>query len=171
MRILNAEHRHQIEVGKRQAQQQAFSLMTGQKFLVPQLYVSRFEALIFSDYHEALWKLEGYPEESLNFQETQRWMLQSEGLVMKIAKNNKTLFETIGLITILFTPRPELNDLIDKLYHFKTPVLNGPIEGADRSQLQDWKTNAVKQLQDLVQMEYAKPIEDLLTYLSNEIAH
>ena len=41
----------------------------GRKFTTTQLYVSKYEALLYSDYHEARWKLAGAPKESLDLQE------------------------------------------------------------------------------------------------------
>jgi hypothetical protein len=35
--------------------------LKGRKFVTEQLYMSRYEACIFSDYHEAKWKLAGSP--------------------------------------------------------------------------------------------------------------
>ena len=61
------------------------------KFITTRLSVSRFEAWIFSDYHEARWKLAGDPTGSLDLQEAQRWMGKSEDLALEIAKNNSRI--------------------------------------------------------------------------------
>ena len=54
----------QINVGDHQKRQQSFSQLMGQKFVTTQLYVSRFEALIFSDFHEHRWRLAGHSNSS-----------------------------------------------------------------------------------------------------------
>ena len=169
-KLLALEHNHQIKVRNRQEQHQVFSRLMGQKFMLAQLYVSRFEALIHSDYHEVKWKLIGAPAESLDLQEAQRWMHRSEELALNIASNIQTLFESIGLIHILFLATPTLEKLINRIYHFKTPAIKVPPEGSDSSQLESWKINAVKQLQGLVEKEYAHPIEELLNYLASELS-
>ena len=141
----------------------------GRKFLTTQLYVSRFEALIYSDHHEAKWKQAGYPKESIDLQEAQRWMHKSEDLALDIAKNNQSLFETIGLIRILFPKTSKLDELIDRIYHFKTPKILGDPLKMNQNQLDEWKVRAVEGLQALVETEYANPINDLLDYLANDI--
>jgi hypothetical protein len=168
---LNAEHLYQITVSKRQKQQQVFSQLMGQKFMTPQLFFSGCEATISFGYHQARWKLAGEaPQESLDFQEAQRWLGLSTDLTLKIAENNKTLFEIIGLIRILFPTTPELDERINAVYHFETLTAKAPPTGADAGQLEAWKTNGVKRLHDLVQNAYAKPIEDLLNYLASELS-
>lgn len=142
----------------------------GRKFLTTQLYVSRFEALIYSDYHEAKWKRAGHPKDSIDLQEAQRWMHKSEDLALDVAKNNQSLFETIGLIRILFPKTSKIDELIDRIYHFKTPKILGDPFKMDANHLEEWKVKAVKDLQVLVETEYAKPINDLLDYLANEIS-
>jgi hypothetical protein len=169
MNRLNAEHCHQITVNDRQKQQQVFSQLMGQKFMLPQLYVSRFEAIIYTEYHQARWNLAGTPEGSFDLQEAQRWIRRSEELALRISENNQVLFETIGMTRILFPAMPELDGLIDRIYHFKTPEIKGPPNGANTIEVESWQSSAVKQLQDLAENEYAKPIESLLDYLGSEL--
>lgn len=159
----------QIQISNYQKQQKAYSQLMGLKFLITQFYVSRFEALIFYDYHEALWKLENYQKQSLQFQEAQRWMHRSEALVFDIAKNNQTLFETIGSIRIVFNDTPELEALTQRIYRFKTPKIGDPPTSADVPTLNSWKEKAVEELQRLVEHEYAEPIDNLLDYLTKEM--
>lgn len=158
--------RSQLKIGEVKNRQQAFGQLMGQKFMITQVYVSRFEALIYSDYHEIKWKLAGCPNESLDLQEAQRWMHKSEDLSLEIARNNQKLFEIIGFIKILFPVTTKLDELLDRIYHFRTPVVKTPDDKIDATQLEEWKKKAVAALQDLVKIEYAEPIDDLLDYLS-----
>ncbi len=159
----------QIKTSDRQQRQQAFSKLMGKKFMLNQLYVSRFEALIYSDYHEALWKLNGVPKDSLDFQEAQRWMRKSEDMALDIAKNNQELFEVIGSIRILFPKTSKLDELINRIYNFKSPMIQRDPFKMNPEQLENWKVKAVKDLQSLVETEYGKSMDDLLDYLSGEI--
>src|SRR5437899_9569097 len=68
----------QVHIQKVQGRRQVFARLMGRKFATKQLYVSRYEALIFSDFHEARWKRAGLPKDSLDLQEAQRWMHRSE---------------------------------------------------------------------------------------------
>jgi hypothetical protein len=61
-----------LKISDHQKRQQVFSEVMGRKFLMTQLYVSRFEALIYSNYHEAKWKQSGWPKDSIDQQEAQR---------------------------------------------------------------------------------------------------
>ena len=161
---------NQVKANERQKQQEVFGQLMGRKFLTSQLYVSRFEALAYSDYHEALWKLAGHPKESLDLQEAQRWMHKSEEFVQEISENNLGLFQTVGMIRALFPSTPQLRELVDRIYRFKTPKITGPTDKMNSAQLASWKTQVVKELQELAEREYAKPIDDLLDYLAGELA-
>lgn len=159
----------QLMIADHQKRQQTFSELMGRKILTKQLYVSRFEALIYSDYHEARWKLTGSPKDSIDLQEAQRWMHRSEELVFDIAKNQQRQLETVGLIRILFNKTSKLDELIDRIVHFKTPKISGEPFKRDANQLEEWKVKAVQQLQAIVDEEYGAPVNTLLNYLEEEI--
>lgn len=162
--------RGQIEISNTQRRQQVFGELMGQKFLRTQLYVSRFEALIYSDYHEAKWKRAGYPKESLDLQEAQRWMHKSEDLALEIAKSNQAVFQTVGLIRALFPGSPKLDELVGRVYHFKAPQILVRWDQLNAGQLEPTKKRAVTDLQEFVDREYARPIDELLDYLALQIA-
>ncbi len=88
---------NQLRLATYQARQQSYAAIMGKKFLLAQLYVSRFEALVHSDYHERLWQLAGSPAASLDLEEAKRWMHKSEDLAIDVARTNQSLFESIGL--------------------------------------------------------------------------
>lgn len=160
--------RSQLRVSDHQKRQQVFSQLMGRKFVTSQLYFSRFEAQIYSDYHEAKWKQAGHPKDSIDLGESQRWRNKSEDLALEIAKSNQSLFETIGFIRILFPKASKLDQFIDRLYHFKTPKILGDPLNMDINAVEEWKIKAVRDLQTLVETEYSKPIDDLLNYLDGE---
>ncbi len=99
--------------------QQAYAAIMGEKHLRNQLFVSRFEARIFSDYHERRWQLAGTPDNSFDFQEAQRWEHKSEDFAFEIARTNKALFESIGLARKSFAPTTELTELTERIYRFR----------------------------------------------------
>ena len=161
--------RNQLKITSFQKRQQGYAEIMGVRFLLPQLYVSRFEARIFSDYHEQLWHLRGAPRDSFDFQETQRWMHKSEDLALEIAKTNKELFESVGLVRGSFKQSAELDALTERVYHFRTPAIGDPPQTNSAADLETWKTTGVAQLQRLVEQEYAEPIDQLLEYLRAHI--
>ncbi|MDO8690027.1 MAG: hypothetical protein Q7R39_08470, partial [Dehalococcoidia bacterium] len=113
----------QIRTVRFQKRQQAYPEIMGRKFLLMQLYVSRFEARIFSDYHEQRWR---NSPDSLDLSEAQRWMHKSEDLALEIAKTNQSLFESIGLVKASFRRDDELDTLTQHIYHFRTPTIIEP---------------------------------------------
>ena len=159
----------QKEISDYQQQQIIFSKLMGKKILIKQLYVSRFEALVYSDYHEAKWKIEGNKKESINFQEAKRWMHKSEDFVIEITKANQDLFELLGLVMTLFPSTPELERLINQIYNYKVPKINADPFKMDMNELEKWKINSIRGLQLLVENEYDKPIHELLNYLSKQL--
>lgn len=157
----------QLSLQRVQEQRAVFARLMGRKFTTKQLYVSRYEAMIFSDYHEERWKLAGSPKDSLDLQEAQRWMHRSEDLVFEIVKNNQSLFEDVGTVRALFADTPKLRELADHVYNFKSLWTAKPPD--DSKKLDAWKTEAGRQLQTLVDTEYGKPIEDLVAYLIQQL--
>jgi len=157
--------RNQLRLTTLQGRQQSYAAIMGKKLVVTQLYVSRFEALAYSDYHERLWHLVGAPKDSLDFEEAKRWMRKSEDLVLDLAKANQSLIESVGLARATYPSTAVLEQLAERVYHFNTPVLTPPPPGADRGLLDTWKSKAIPDLQQLVQKEYAVPIDALLEHL------
>lgn len=164
----NFNFRNQIKDVKYRNRQQAYSQIMGHKYLLPQLYVSRFEAMIFSDYHEQRWKLGGNLSNSLDPSEAQRWMHKSEDLVLEVARTNKFLFESIGLARASFRQDELLEKLTQRICQFRTPSIEPPT-AMNAEELDTWKAKAVAQLQQLVAEEIGGPIDTLLEYLQLHI--
>jgi hypothetical protein len=159
----------QLKLTGKQKRQQAYSELMGRKLVRAQLYLSRFEAFIKSDYFEAKWHLEGEPKDSINYQESIRWMHKSEELVLEIAKNNQSLFETLGLIRSYFPGSKELHELTRRIYHFKSVEIKVRPFKLKVDQLEHWKETAMKELQETVKNEYEKPIDELVIFLESVI--
>lgn len=159
----------QVHLQKVQGQRQVYARLTGRKFGTIQLYVSRYEAMIFSDYHEARWKRSGSPKDSLDLQEAQRWMHRGEDLVFDIVKNNQALFEDLGTVRALFPDAPRLRELVERIRAFKAVKTSMPARDASVEELARWKEESVRQLQALIDRDYGGPIEELLVYLSQHL--
>ena len=162
--------RNQYRFAVLQDRQRTYAALMGKKFLVTQLYVSRFEALAYSDYHERLWHLAGAPKDSLDLEEAKRWMRKSEDFAIDIAKVNQSLFESVGAARASYPSTSELEGLAERVYHFRTPALATPPQGADRAALDNWKQQVIPSLQRVVDEEYAQPINALLDCMKRHIA-
>lgn len=159
----------QLQIQTVQSQRQVFARLMGRKFATQQLYVSRYEALIFSDYHEVRWKRLGGVPGTFDFHEAERWMHRSEDLVFEIVKNNQALNEDLGTIRTVFPETLRLRELVQRIHTLKAIKTSRPSPKASNEELDIWKDNSIKDLLALVEHEYSGPIEELLDYLSDKI--
>jgi hypothetical protein len=141
----------------------------GRRFATQQLYVSRYEAMIFSDHHEERWRRSGNPKDSIDLQEAQRWMRRSEDLVFEIVKNNQSLFEDLGTVQSLFAETPRIRELLEQIYSFKSIKTSPPLRTGSMEELLRWKHESFRQLQTLVERDYGGAIGDLLNQLSQQL--
>lgn len=155
----------QKEMSDYNKRQQVYSKLIGLRFPIKQIYVSRFEALALSNFYEARWQLRGSPKDSYDFQEANRWMHQSEALVFKVIENHKELYACLADIQLLFPKTAELENLIDKIYFHKSIKLADVPKPLNETELENWKSATVAELQTLVDREYGAPIDELGAYL------
>ena len=134
-----------------------------------QLYVSRYEALIFSDYHEERWKRAGAPKDSLDLQESLRWMHRSEDLVLEIVKNDQAVFEDLATVRALFPDTPRLRELFNNVYTLNSLWTGEPPHDGSLEKPEQWKKKAQFQLETVADQAYGKPIDDLITFLTQQL--
>ena len=159
----------QKQISDYQKRQIAYSRLQSLNFSTKQLFVSRYEARILSDYHEFLWHKAGNPKDSLDYQEAIRWMKQSEDLVFKIVENQKELYSCLADIQILFKNTGELTSLIDVIYNIKAYTIKVPEKHFTNTEVEEWKIKAVKELQFNVDKDYGENINNLAIYIKNEL--
>lgn len=160
----------QKKIYNHQMRLKAYSELIGYRQLLSQLFVSRYEAFIFSDYHEYRWKIQGAPKESIDQKEAIRWMHKSEDLVLEISRTVQNLFETVGVIRVLFKQTPELQELSNNIYNYKTLKFEErPQNNWSLEQLEEWKLKAVPNVQRLVEETIRDPINKLTFYLEKEL--
>jgi len=155
----------QFHLQKVEAQRAVFARLMGRKIITTQLYVSRYEALIFSDYYEERWKRAGAPKDSLDLQESLRWMHRSEDLVSEVVKNDQALFEDIATVRALFPDTPRLRTLCGQIYTFPSISTKKPPHDGSIESLIQWKDEADRQLTALADRTYGKPIDELVAFL------
>ena len=153
----------------REARIRLFGTLMGNKLLLSQLYVSAFEARINSDYNERRWHLAGAPPDSLDCKETQRWMHKSEDLGLEIARAHPDLCRAVASARILFPSCPELLTLTDAVYNHAVPSLAKLKPNMGSAELENWRTEAVRQVQQLVKEIIEKPIDSLTEYLEPRV--
>lgn len=125
----------------------AFAGLHGIRKSLKQLYVSRFEAFIYSDYHEARWRLSGQTS-AIDFNEALRWMNRSEELVFEIAKTEERLAQTCGTILVNFKKNSELVGQVESLLSHAVPKLRTrPESNWSVQQVHNWRMRAVPEVQ------------------------
>jgi len=159
----------QLHLQRIEEQRRVFARIMGRKFTTKQLYVSRYEALIFSDYHEERWKRAGAPKDSLDLQESLRWMHRSEDLVLEIVKNDQAVFEDLATVRALFPDTPRLRELFNNVYTLNSLWTAQPPHDGSLEKLEQWKKKAQFQLQTVADQAYGKPIDDLITFLTQQL--
>ncbi len=159
---------NQVSLQDSQKARDVYSRLMGRRFVTIQLYVSRYEALLYSDYHEARLKTAGTPIGSLDLQEAQRWMRRSEDVVSEIIKSNQALFEDLGTVRTVFADTPQLRAVVDPLW--KMPALKRalPPDRTDAAALEKWKEETLVTIQTIVESEYGRRFDDLLSYLEQQ---
>jgi hypothetical protein len=162
-----------------QRREQVYSQLNGRKSLTSQLYKSYFEAFIQSEYYNYLGMLPGPGQTN-----PEKKSYLSEDLALEKAKSNQSLFETIGLIQILFPSTNELDELIkplldiDKKFKFTQYRTQGIREeeefqdvryGTDPDELHSWRVDTIEKLEETVKLEIENPIDKLLDHLKRDI--
>ncbi len=155
----------QVKLDELKAKREVYGELMGLKFSLSQLYVSRFEAFLFSDFYEKRWELTGKKIDSFDFKEANRWMHKSEELSISISVKQQDVFRTIGLVNALFIDSDEKSRLVDSVYKFKDPVIFPFPNNVELNQLEALKKQGVEELQDKVKSEITAPIDNLLEYL------
>lgn len=159
----------QIKLSERQEKRRAYADLTGLKALLRQLLVSRIEAAVLVDYYHARWKLSGAPKDGFELQEAISNVRNVETLTLEVAKTNQKLFETIGVIRTTYPDTPKLRELTDRIYNFLPPQVLGDASTMKPDELETWKRTAIKNLQEFIDREYSKPMENLITYLAADV--
>jgi hypothetical protein len=96
-------------------------------------------------------------------------MHRSEDLVFEVMKNNQVLFEDIATVRALFPDTPRLRELCARVYTFRTLQTAAPPHVGSIESLTQWKDEADRQIESLVESEYGKPIDELAAYLLTQL--
>lgn len=145
---------------------ETYRKLMGVRIILRQTIVSRTEAYIFSDYYEFRHKLS---RDKWDFDESVRWMHKSEDYISIFTKELQELFNILANISILFKDKLEIQSTLNKLYKYKTITISKPDARLTIKQLEEWKTNAVKQAQELIEEEYGKPLEKLINQIRDKL--
>lgn len=161
--------RTQLAATAKERRQQAYSQILGHEAILSQLLVSRFEAFAYSDYHEALWRLDGRPSDSVGFQEALRWMRKSEDLGLEVARCRQRLYETLGLIRAVFKSNPSLTEKLEMVENHKMPRIERDPFEMNRDDVYSWKLAVVPAIQSSVASAISVPLRELASCLQKQI--
>lgn len=141
----------------------SYRKLMGIKITLRQAVVSQTEAYLTSDYYEARY---GITKSKFDFSEAVRLAHKSENSVIIVTNEFQKLFEVMGDISLLFKNDQLIQTYIDKLYRYRTLKTVKPPENISIQKLTAWRDKGIRQIQQLVENEYGKPIEVLIKRMS-----
>jgi hypothetical protein len=107
------QEKRQNRINRLHRQEQVYSQLTGLRIILDQLYLSVNDAFSLFDWIRARERLELPSRSDLGkIEEIHR---EYNELILELARNNQRLWETIGLVRLLFSPSEELEKLIEQL--------------------------------------------------------
>ncbi|MFH1653901.1 MAG: hypothetical protein ABIE74_07570 [Pseudomonadota bacterium] len=151
---------------KKKKQKQIYSDLMGIKITLRQSVVSRFESQIFFQYYQQLYLLTKNEFTKIEFK---RHLERSEQLVTDITHSLQKLFEQLGYVNAYYSQSNKLDQLVNELYEYKTPVIYDPKPDLTQDQLNEWKDKGQAELSRWVEENYATPINKLLNLLREEV--
>lgn len=151
----------------------SYERLQGLRNSLLQGYVSRFEALILSDYHE--YKYRNLGAQQLDFEEAKRWLGKSETYVETLTDMESNLAECLADIRTAYKKTSGIAKLTEQISHHKIPEIKSPLRGEVAvktvGELEAWKEKAVKDLHQLVETEIGRPSGRLAAELENQVRH
>lgn len=141
--------------------------LEGLRVLRSQLYRSRFEAEIYSDYYDYRFLI---TKNSVDFNEARRLGQAAEKLTLELAKSNQQFLEKLGHVSLLFNQTDEIKIIIDENKQFKSPCLSSrPNDKMDIDGLNEWKDKMLSSLQIIIKDEYDNKPREMLNKLSGQL--
>lgn len=165
--------KQQYKIDRLQRQEQAYSQLTGLKIMLDQLYLSVNDAYVLFEWIRALERLKLPNRADLGEIEEQRQKYSE--LILELARNNQRLWETIGLIRLLFLHTEKLEELIKP---FECSIIK---IREYRESISDYYVNATVEnvnirpdatlngIEEQIRKYLEIPFEDLQNYLEYEI--
>jgi hypothetical protein len=138
-------------------------------FSTKQLYKSRFEASIHSDYHEAKWIFAGHNEHSIDYDEAKRWMLKCEDMVQEIIKNTKELHMCLATIKVLFNKDTDLDPMISQIYLMNGITIQPLKSSPTLDDIEEWKKISKQDLDSQINEKISLPLTQLKTILDGKL--
>ncbi len=139
----------------------AYRRLMGLRTYSAQVVVTRFEAIIYSNYYERLNVIKGQDKDGWEFQEAERWMRKAEDGVESISKVAQSLSEDCAFLSIYFKDDSSIQKAIDKVLKFENYLIKMFDETTVKS-LEQGKDQAIVDLQKRVEPSYTGSINKLL---------
>lgn len=138
-------------------------------FSTKQYYSSKFEASIHSDYHELKWIKSGFPKDSLDLDESKRWMQMSESYVDKIIKNNRLLHKCLAKLKYVFRKDIEVKTAIQSVYSLQLPQIASFNSNDKNLDPEEWKVQSKNLLANEVKTKIEAPLLSLIALVHKRI--
>lgn len=154
---------------RKQMQLELLGDLMGNIQLLRQLYTSRFEAYIDSNFYEYLWHRQ--PNEDLYKEEAKRLARTVENLAIEIARTRKIFFATVYRLPLVFQLDDDTKGTLEKLKCHKTPVIKDFPDGLTIEQLKEAEQQAKKDLHRIIDEELYQPTNTVYQYLESKASY
>ena len=159
----------QFYLKKIENKQKSYGTLVGIKHQVKQLYVSRFEAWILSDFYEHRNRIRG-GKDQLSLDEARRLMYKSENMVSELALCERELKECFVLAVCNFNLKKDELKILEKLVNHPVPkIIGDPKSITSELELETWKTKAVTALQEKVDEIFDQSFSDSIEILRKKM--
>jgi hypothetical protein len=154
-------------------QEQVYSQLTGLRIILDQLYLSVNDAFSLFSWIRARERLELPSRSELGkIEEKHR---EYHELVLELARNNQRLWETIGLVRLLFTPSEKLEKIIEqlepsiiKLREYRESI-SEYYERTTEESVNNPPNAALGGIEEEIHKHVEIPLDDLQKYLEDEM--
>jgi hypothetical protein len=161
--------RTQSQIADRQKRFQAFRDLMGEKFLISEFHITKLDADINVQYDYARWTREDSQMKPIIYDDLKDQLHWGQQMILEIAKKNEELFQTVGMVTVLYPSSPELKRITKRIYQTGVMEVQPPHSGITLAELEAWKKEAYSRSQEFVEKQYERPITELLNYMAAEL--
>ncbi len=164
-------------------QQQLYCKLFGLKFLLAQVYVSLNQNYIYHRSHKIAKDQSWCENKEYESSEIERHKMEYNELVMEVARINQKVFETLGIIPILFKQTSKFDPLIEKLKKLDEGFkglrneLETDLEKScssantiEKASLDSWKGRSLEKVNKLTKDNIEATMDKVLSELSNKIS-
>lgn len=171
LRIKEQQEKRKEKLETLQRLNQAYNLLKGQKYMITHSNYEYNKNMILIKSFSQNVKWENANRDSATYDEYLFLRMLGEERGSQLAKENRHLYEIIGMVQNIYPSTSVLDSLIDQIRPYQIDFADEelPDDLSSVEQLEKWETNEIEYLFELNELIYGKPIDNLLIYLNGYI--